>query len=58
LSIRSPSLCLLLCAFCAVLRAQSGFVKSGNQPIPGATVTAKLDNQKFVTTTDADGHYA
>jgi hypothetical protein len=40
------------------LRAQSGLVKSGNQPIPGATVTATLDTQKFVTTTDADGHYA
>jgi len=58
LSIRNPSFCLLLCAFCVTLRAQSGFVKSGNQPIPGATVTATLDTQKFVTTTDADGHYA
>ena len=58
LSIRNPSFCLLLCAFCAVLRAQSGFVKAGNQPIPGATVTATLDTRKFVTTTDANGRYA
>jgi hypothetical protein len=58
LSIRNLSSCLLLCALCVTLRAQSGLVKSGNQPIPGATVTATQDSQKFVTTTDADGRYA
>ncbi len=59
MTIRNLSFCLLLCGSCmGTLRAQSGFVKSGNQPLPGATVTATLDTQKFVTTTDADGRYA
>jgi trimeric autotransporter adhesin len=40
------------------LYAQSGFVKSANQPIPGATVTATISGQKLVTTTDQSGHYA
>ena len=42
----------------ACLNAQSGFVKSGNLPIPGATVTATQGEQQSVTTTDQDGHYA
>ena len=37
--------------------AQSGFVKSGGQPIPGATVTATIGNQKLTAITDATGHY-
>lgn len=40
------------------LYAQSGFVKSANQPIPGATVTAAVGDKKLVTTTDQSGHYA
>jgi hypothetical protein len=40
------------------LFAQSGFVKSANQPIPGATVTLTTGGQKLVTTTDTTGHYA
>ena len=40
------------------LYAQSGFVKSANQPIPGATVTASIGDRKLVTTTDQSGHYA
>jgi len=40
------------------LWAQSGFVKSANQPIPGATVTTTVQGQKLETTTDAGGHYA
>ena len=40
------------------LYAQSGFVKSANQPIPGATVTATIGVRKLVTTTDQNGHYA
>jgi trimeric autotransporter adhesin len=40
------------------LYAQSGFVKSANQPIPGATVTVAIGAQKLVTTTDQSGHYA
>jgi len=39
------------------LYAQSGVVKSANQPIPGATVTATIGNQKLVTTTDQGGRY-
>lgn len=40
------------------LYAQSGFVKSANQPIPGATVTATIGDRKLVTTTDQNGQYA
>lgn len=40
------------------LYAQSGVVKSANQPIPGATVTATIGGQKLVTTTDQNGRYA
>ena len=32
-------------------------MRSGNQPIPGATVTATQGDQKYTTVTDADGHY-
>lgn len=38
--------------------AQSGFVKSSDQPIPGATVTATQGAQTVSTTTDLDGHYS
>ncbi len=38
--------------------AQSGFVKSGDQPIPGATVTVTQGDQTFSTVSDTDGHYA
>lgn len=40
------------------LYAQSGMVKSANQAIPGATVTATIGDRKVVTTTDQSGHYA
>ncbi len=40
------------------LFAQSGVVKSANQPIPGATVTATIAGKKLETTTDQSGHYA
>jgi hypothetical protein len=46
-----------LCLTCGVSFAQSGFVKSGGQPIPGATVTATQGDKTFSTATDADGHY-
>ncbi len=52
---------LLLLSFFAAgagLYAQSGFVKSANQPIPGATVTATIGDRKIVTTTDQSGRYA
>ncbi len=41
----------------AGLQAQSGFVRSGNQAIPGATVTATQGDKTFSTVTDGDGHY-
>jgi trimeric autotransporter adhesin len=44
--------------FCAVLHAQSGMVKSGNQPIPGATVTATQGEKTLVTASGVDGYYA
>ena len=48
----------LATTLCSSLHAQSGFVKSGNQAIPGATVTATQGEKQFVTTTDQDGRYA
>ncbi|HVN05812.1 MAG TPA: carboxypeptidase regulatory-like domain-containing protein [Bryobacteraceae bacterium] len=53
-----PLLFLTLPIAGAGLYAQSGFVKSANQPIPGATVTATIGGQKFTTVTDPAGHYA
>src|ERR1700693_3758027 len=35
-----------------------GIVKSGTQPVPGATVTATKDDKKVVTTTDDRGFYS
>ncbi|MBV8828379.1 MAG: TonB-dependent receptor [Acidobacteriaceae bacterium] len=52
-----PLLIVLLVA-CHLLQAQSGFVKSGDQPIPGASMTAAQGDKTFSTVTDADGHYA
>lgn len=48
---------LSVIAVCPLLFAQSGFVKSGDQPIPGATVTASQGARTFSTVTDPDGHY-
>jgi len=33
-------------------------VRSGSQPIPGATLTATQGDQKYSTVTDGDGHYS
>ena len=49
---------MLVCAFGVVLHAQSGVVRSGNQPIPGATVKATQGDKTVVTTTGEDGYYA
>ena len=49
--------CAALLLGSVALHAQSGFVRSGNQPIPGATLTATQGEKKFVTVTDGDGHY-
>jgi len=48
---------LFLCGAGEALFAQSGFVKSGDQPIPGATVSVTQGAQTFATVTDEDGHY-
>jgi hypothetical protein len=37
---------------------QSGVVRSGNQPIPGATVTATEDGKTYSTATGADGRFS
>ncbi len=47
---------LMVCAAGCVL-AQSGFVRSADQPIPGATVTLTQNGQTLTTVTDKDGHY-
>ncbi len=50
--------CLLLLGMsAAALLAQSGVVKSGGQPIPGATVTATQGETKTVVITDQSGRY-
>jgi hypothetical protein len=53
-----PLCWLSLVTLSVSLNAQSGFVKSGNIAIPGATVTVTQGEKQFVTTTDQDGHYA
>ncbi|HEX4748729.1 MAG TPA: TonB-dependent receptor [Bryobacteraceae bacterium] len=47
----------LLLSCCGSALAQSGFVKSGGQPIPGATITANQGDKTVSTVTDSDGHY-
>lgn len=54
---RKAEALLILLAVPLALRAQSGFVRAGNQPLPGATVTATQGPQNVVTTTDETGHY-
>jgi Carboxypeptidase regulatory-like domain len=48
---------ILLAAVPVSLFAQSGFVRSGGQALPGATVSAAQNGQSVSTVTDADGHY-
>ena len=47
----------LLLAGVALALAQDGVVRSGGQPIPGATVTATAGTQKFSSLSDEDGRY-
>ena len=47
----------LMVCMAGSLAAQSGFVRSGGQPIPGAAVTVTQNGQTQATTTDKDGHY-
>ncbi len=48
---------LLIFGCAATAFGQSGFVRSGGQPIPGATVTVTQAGQALSTVTDLDGHY-
>ena len=48
---------LISLAGCISLLAQSGVVRSGAQPIPGASITATLKDQKVTTVTAEDGSY-
>ncbi len=41
----------------ALLNAQTGVVKFGSQPIPGASVVASQGDRRTVTTTDESGRY-
>ncbi len=50
------TICFLL-SLLGTAKAQSGFVKSADQPIPGAVVTITQAGQTLSTVTDADGHY-
>lgn len=53
-------LSILLFIFGAAQAAysQSGFVRSADQPIPGASVTVAQNGQSFSTVTDQEGHYS
>jgi trimeric autotransporter adhesin len=48
---------ILLTLVCAAMRAQSGTVKFGGQPVPGATVVASQGERRVLTTTDDAGRY-
>ncbi len=48
---------LLFLTFAGLAAAQTGYVHSGGQAIPGATVTATAGGKTYTTTTGADGHY-
>ena len=54
---RISLLCVLLGSITLTLQAQSGFVRSNHQIIPGATLTAKQGERTLTTVTDQDGHY-
>jgi carboxypeptidase family protein len=41
----------------ALVWGQSGTVRSGKQPIPGATLVATQAGQKFTAITDVEGHF-
>ncbi|MCU1294097.1 MAG: hypothetical protein JWP08_2947, partial [Bryobacterales bacterium] len=50
-------LVVLLASSVRMAIAQSGFVTSNGQPLPGATVTASVGGKTISTLTDVDGHY-
>ena len=48
---------VLVCLPGLLAAEYSGVVKVGNQPVPGATLTATRDGKKVVTSTDEAGQY-
>jgi hypothetical protein len=56
-AVRSLRGIVLMGIAAVALQAQSGLVKSGGQPIPGATVTATQGTSKVVAVTDQNGRY-
>ena len=55
--LRSTCAALLLFAGVAAADVQTGIVRSGGQPIPGATVTAECGTDKITTVTDDAGRF-
>jgi len=55
--LRSAFLALLMFSGLAVADVQNGIVRSGGQPIPGATVTAECGTDKITTVTDDAGRF-
>ena len=53
--LRSTCLMLLIFAGVAAADVQTGMVRSGGQPIPGATVSAECGTDSKITTTTDDG---
>jgi trimeric autotransporter adhesin len=47
----------LVFAVAAAAEIQSGIVRSGGQPIPGASVTAECGSDRITTVTDQDGRF-
>src|SRR5215472_3480782 len=48
---------VLFSAALAAAEVQSGVVRSGGQPIPGAAVIAQCGTDRIETVTDGDGHF-
>src|SRR5450432_4786724 len=48
---------LIVFALAGMATAQDGIVRSGGQPLPGATVTATSAGKTVTTVTDEDGRY-
>src|SRR5450432_572160 len=48
---------LIVFALASMATAQDGIVRSGGQPLPGATVTATSTGKTVTTVTDEDGRY-
>src|SRR5580658_2802185 len=55
--LKSSCVALLIFAGVAAADVQNGLVRSGGQPIPGATVTAECGTDKITTVTDDAGRF-